>query len=142
MPARRSPQAVAVARAYISIGRVLRTAGRLTESVRQFHLALDIAGSRYAADPSNRDAAGRLASIYAALAPAYADAAAASTNRTDAMRLWQDARSAARKSVDIIGSRDAPGPLAPVGESELTTLAALAATADRELARLGARTAR
>ena len=132
----------AVARAHISIGLVLRTAGRLTESVRQFHHALDIAASRYAADPANRVAAERLASIYAALAPAYADAAAASTNRTDAMRLWQDAGVAAKKSVDIIGSHGAPGPLAPVSESELQTLVALAARSDRELARLGARTAR
>ena len=58
------------------------------------------------------------------------------------LRLWQHAGVAAKKSVDIIGSHGAPGPLAPVSESELRTLVALGARSDRELARLGARTAR
>ena len=132
----------AVARAHLSIGRVLRHDGRLVESVRHFHDALDIAASRYATDTSNRVAAERLASIYAALAPAYADMAAASTNRTKAMRQWQDAREAAKKTIDIIGSRGAPGPLSPVGDTEIRTLVELAARSDRELARLGAKAAR
>jgi serine/threonine protein kinase/tetratricopeptide (TPR) repeat protein len=132
----------AVARAHLSIGRVLRSAGRLAESVGHFHKALDIAASRYATDPSNRVAAERLASIYAALAPAYADMAAAAANRSNAVRHWQDARGAANKSVAIIGSRGTPGPGSPLDDGDIRTLVELAARSDRELARLGAKAAR
>ncbi|MCU1382348.1 MAG: ppkA [Acidobacteria bacterium] len=127
----------AVVRAHLSIGRVLRDARRLQESIQHFRSAIEIATSRYVSDPSNRVAAERLASIYAAVAPAYAGTAAAATDRDEALRYWQDTRVAAKKSIDIIGTGSTPGPLAAVSGAELRTLAELAATSDREIARLG-----
>jgi non-specific serine/threonine protein kinase/serine/threonine-protein kinase len=128
----------AVARAHLSIGHVLRNARRFDESVQHLRRALEMASNRYAADPTNGVAAERLATVLAALAGAYAELASAASNPNDATRRWQDARVTSRKSLDIWSERRAKGPLSALSTNDHDALVALAAKADRALARLAA----
>jgi tetratricopeptide (TPR) repeat protein len=126
----------AVARAHLSIGRVLQHAGRLDESIPHLREALEIASRRYAVDAANGSAAERLAHVLSALAEVYAAQASAATDPGQVARRWQDARTASRRALTIWSERAAKGPLSALDTTDRVALVELAAKSDRALARL------
>jgi tetratricopeptide (TPR) repeat protein len=129
----------AVARAHLSIGRVLQGAGRLDAAIQRFHEAHDIAAKRYAVDPVSGAAAERLAQVLTALAVAQAAQASASASATEARRHWQEARASSKQGLDIWEQRAAKGPLSVTDMGIRAELIELAARSDQALARVADR---
>jgi tetratricopeptide (TPR) repeat protein len=127
-----------VARAHLSIGQVLRKAGRQLEATPHFLNALEIASGRHAADPSSGAASDRVANIYGALAGANAELASGAKSNDEAIRRWREARAWSRKSLDILMDKRDRGTLSAVDKGELDSIGDLIAKCDLELTRFAA----
>ncbi len=128
-----------VVRAHVSIGQVFRRANRMDEALPHLHKAGEIASARYRSDPANGVAADRVASVYSALANTHASLASASKRPADALPHWRDARSWARKSIEIREAIRARAPVPGAASRDVDELATLIARCDAALSDEGRR---
>ena len=117
-----------VTRGHLSIGHVLRKAGRPSEAISQFQQALTMASRLHTADAANLSYAERLANVYGALTEPRSSPLSAKHGRAAAAPYWHDVNTWAQKSLDLWETMARTRPLSKSGQAEVEGLRGLIAT--------------